>query len=134
MLVYLFIVVAILTLATYIVTCIFGCWKNKILRKCILIGFALILTLGVTNGILRDANATRVEKLQEEYEALNLYYNTVNYSTNEYVRFDYYTRVTNFHERLTTERELSQSIWLKNLYPDEWDVTMNTIEFLLIGD
>ena len=135
MLIYSLLLALILTLTGVVITCIFGYQRNRKARRGIAFGVAICITLGVACGIAGAALQTQTAQLQEEYNTLMLYYNTVDCSMNEYVRFDYYNRVLDFNERFNDfQTDSMTNIWLKNLYPKNWDININPIDFTLHGD
>lgn len=70
---------------------------------------------------------------QEEYSQLKLYQYTVENSTNEYLRYDYYERVQEWNERYETIKENESDPWLSWFYFDPME-GCGPIDFVLHGD
>lgn len=123
--------IALLLLASAIVVrCIFKpkwVWLNKI----ILVTAALALVLGTVSIVAGAVCDNDINDLKAEAEHINLYYNTVLYADNEYVRFDFYQRVTDYNDSYAELQEKSKSIWIGAFYPKGWDTEISPIEFLL---
>ena len=123
--------IALLLLASAIVVrCIFKpkwVWLNKVIL--VAAAFALVLgTVSIVAGVVCDND---ISTLKAEAEHINLYYNTVLYTDNEYVRFDFYQRVQDYNSSYTELQEKSKSIWIGAFYPKGWDTEVLPIEFLL---
>ena len=89
----------------------------------------LVMAVGCAIGAAVSSND--VEGLRAEAAEIELYYNTINYSTNEYVRFDFYQRVQNYNEWYKEVQEQSESIWIGAFYPKGWQDEIAPIEFYL---
>lgn len=77
---------------------------------------------------------TDIDSLTARYDDLMLYYNTVVYSENEYVRYDYYDKVNAYNEAYESVIAASESKWSGWFYPAEDIAKLNTIDFTLHGD
>jgi hypothetical protein len=123
--------IALFLLASAIVVrCIFKpkwVWLNKT----ILVVAALALVLGAVSIVAGAVCDNNVSALKAESEHINLYYNTILYTDNEYVRFDFYQRVQDYNNSYTELQEKSQSIWIGVFHPRGWDTEILPIEFLL---
>lgn len=123
--------IALLLLASAIVVrCIFKpkwVWLNKV----ILVAAAFALVLGTVSVIAGAVCDNDISTLKAESEHINLYYNTVLYTDNEYVRFDFYQRVQDYNDSYAELQEKSKSIWIGAFYPKGWDTEVLPIEFLL---
>ena len=123
--------IALLLLASAIVVrCIFKpkwVWLNKV----ILVAAAFALVLGTVSVIAGAVCDNDINDLKAESEHINLYYNTVLYTDNEYVRFDFYQRVQDYNDSYAELQEKSKSIWIGAFYPKGWDTEILPIEFLL---
>ena len=123
-----------LTAIAIVVTVVFGYQKNATLRKAILFGLAASLLLSVFalvfGGIVNDT----ANELATTYNDLILYQTTIERSTNEYVRYDYYDKVTAYNEAFEDYVIASQDKWLGGLYPTDWDEGIAIIDFQLHGD
>ena len=123
--------IALLLLASAIVVrCIFKpkwVWLNKV----ILVAAAFALVLGTVSIVAGAVCDNDISTLKAESEHINLYYNTVLYTDNEYVRFDFYQRVQDYNNSYAELQEKSKSIWIGAFYPKGWDTEILPIEFLL---
>ena len=123
--------IALLLLASAIVVrCIFKpkwVWLNKV----ILVAAAFALVLGTVSIVAGAVCDNDISTLKAESEHINLYYNTVLYTDNEYVRFDFYQRVQDYNSSYAELQEKSKSIWIGAFYPQGWDTEVLPIEFLL---
>lgn len=90
---------------------------------------SVVMALGC--GIGAAVSSNDVENLKAEAAEIELYYNTINYSTNEYVRFDFYQKVQNYNEWYKEVQEQSESIWIGAFYPKGWQDEIVPIEFYL---
>ena len=105
------------------------------IAKFVLIGafvvaiMAIILTISVGAGARID-----LQSVAERYDDLMLYYNTVVYSDNEYVRYDYFNKVKAYNEDYEAIIRASESKWTGWFYPAEDIAKLNTIDFTLHGD
>lgn len=123
--------IALLLLASaIIVRCIFKpkwIWLNKV----ILVAAAFAIALGTLSIVAGAVCNNDINDLRAESEHINLYYNTVLYSDNEYVRFDFYQRVQDYNDSYAELQAKSKSIWIGAFYPQNWDAEILPIEFLL---
>lgn len=90
---------------------------------------AIILTISVGAGARSD-----LQSVAERYDDLMLYYNTVVYSDNEYVRYDYFNKVKAYNESYEAIIRASESKWTGWFYPAEDIAKLNIIDFTLHGD
>ena len=123
--------IALLLLASAIVVRLIFKPKWAWLNKVILIAAALAIALGTLSIVAGAVCNNDVSSLKAESEYINLYYNTVLYTDNEYVRFDFYQRVQDYNASYAELQEKSQSIWIGAFYPRGWDTEILPIEFWL---
>ena len=123
--------IALLLLASAIVVRLIFKPKWAWLNKVILIAAALAIALGTLSIVAGAVCNNDVSSLKAESEYINLYYNTVLYTDNEYVRFDFYQRVQDYNDSYAELQEKSQSVWIGAFYPKGWDTEILPIEFLL---
>ena len=102
-------------------------WLNKV----ILVAAVLAIALGTVSIVAGAVCNNDISSLKAESEYINLYYNTVLYTDNEYVRFDFYQRVQDYNSSYAELQEKSQSIWIGAFYPRDWDTEILPIEFWL---
>lgn len=103
-------------------------WLNRVILVMVILSFVMcgvicIIILPVTRGIVND--------LREEHDALMLYHDTIDQCYNEYVRFDFYQRVMDYNEYYAAVQKDSNSLWIGEFYPKDWDTEILPIEFLL---
>lgn len=124
----------IATAATCGAMVIFGYQKNVTLRRVVAVGLATIVAIGVFCVILGGIYRDNVADLKEDYKILTLYQYTIEQSNNEYVRYDYYDRVTEYNDEYDRNQTASINKWLGWLYPEDWDYGIGYVEFALHGD
>lgn len=90
---------------------------------------ALVLIIAFSAGAKSD-----IEGLTARYNDLMLYYNTVVYSDNEYVRYDYYDKVNVYNDWYERTIKSSESKWSGWFYSDEDLARIHPINFTLHGD
>ena len=123
-----------LTAIAIVVTVIFGYQKNATMRKIIAIGLAASLLLGGFAIVFGGIVGNTANELATTYHDLVLYQSTVEHSTNEYVRYDYYDKVVEYNEAYVDYMVAAQGKWLGGLYPANWDEGIAIIDFQLHGD
>ena len=123
-----------LTAIAIVVTVIFGYQKNATMRKIIAIGLAASLLLSGFAIVFGGIVGNTADELAATYHDLVLYKTTVEHSTNEYVRYDYYDKVVKYNEAYIDYMVAAQSKWLGGLYPANWDENIAIIDFQLHGD
>lgn len=119
-------------LATIVVRVIFNPawpWLNRVIATLLVISLALgvvaVVGLATYNGA--------AEKIQEQYDTIMLYYDTIDNCRNEYVRFDFYTKVQDYNAEYLKTKEKAENMWFGKLFPSDWDVACGLIDFKLIG-
>ena len=134
--IWLYLLLSVLVLTAISVTCTlcFGLQKNIIMRRIILIGVILCMAMSIVSGLIVAGYAGTTNRLQAQYDTLSLYYNTVNNSSNEYVRYDYYNRVKAYNNEFENSMIAASDPWFGALYPANWNVNMGPIAFELHGD
>jgi hypothetical protein len=103
-------------------------WLNRIILVMVILSFVMC---GVICAIILPITHNIVSDLREDYNALMLYHDTIDQCYNEYVRFDFYQRVMDYNERYAAVQEGSNSLWIGEFYPKDWDTEILPIEFLL---
>lgn len=134
MFVYALLIFLIAALASIVMMLVFGMRANKTLRRVVatalvgaIISFALCMAIGA--GIKTDA-----EKCQAEYTDLMLYYNTVDNSANEYVRYNYFNKVQEYNDWYAKLVTFESNFWIGNLMHESWLDGCGLIDFQLHGD
>ena len=129
-LIYVLLAVLLVTAALFIVSLVFN-HKTKLIHTVLLIACILLGALNILVGacVSSDINFARIR-----YDDLMLYYNIVNNSTNEYIRYDYFEKVkayNNYYANL----EADSNSWLSAAYfPKDWNANFGHINFQLHGD
>lgn len=134
MFVYALLIFLIAALASIVVMMVFGMRTNKTLRRVVataLIGVivSFSLCMGIGFGIKND-----MQKCQAEYTDLMLYYTTVDNSTNEYVRYNYFNKVQAYNEWYASLAAYENDIFCGNLVHESWLDGCGLIDFQLHGD
>lgn len=105
------------------------------IAKGIIVGAFIVVVCFAIAAIVIDAGAkSDLQSMAERYDDLMLYYNTVVYSDNEYVRYDYFNKVKTYNEDYDAIIRASESKWTGWFYPAEEIAKLNTIDFTLHGD
>ena len=102
-------------------------WLNQI----ILVTAALAFVFGAASIVAGVVCENDINALKAESEHISLYYNIVNESDNEYVRFDFYQRVKDYNVRYTNLQNNTKSVWIGAFYPEGWDSEIGLIDFML---
>ena len=125
------IVFLLVTLAAIIIRVAFNPawpWLNRVITTLLIISLALgvvaIVGSATYNGV--------AERIQEQYDTIMLYYDTIDNCRNEYVRFDFYARVQNYNAEYLKTQEKAKNIWFGKLFPSNWDIACGLIDFKLI--
>jgi ABC-type transport system involved in Fe-S cluster assembly fused permease/ATPase subunit len=104
-------------------------WLNRVIIAMIV----LALICGIFAIIGNVAASIQMKDLIEDHETLLTYFNAVEYSENEYMRFDYYNRVNDFNERYNTVIEQSNSLWVGWFYDLDLIKDIGPVDFYLRG-
>ena len=123
-----------LTAIAIVITAIFGYQKNATMRKIVLFGLCASLMMSGFAIVFGGIVSNTADELTATYNDLALYQTTVEHSTNEYVRYDYYDKVVAYNEAFADYAIASQDKWLGGLYPTDWDEGIALIDFQLHGD
>lgn len=134
MFVYALLIFIIAAVSSIVVMLVFGQNKNKTLRRVIataLIGSIVCFSLCTVIGFSVKKDC---ERCVAQYEDLMLYYTTVNNSTNEYVRYNYYDKIQNYNEHYIKLVAYEGDFWIGNLIHESWLDGCGLIDFQLHGD
>lgn len=105
------------------------------IAKFILVGAFVVALMSILLAISMGAGArSDLQSMADRYDDLMLYYNTVVYSDNEYVRYDYFNKVKAYNEKYDAIIRASESKWTGWFYPAEQVAKLNPIDFTLHGD
>lgn len=123
----------------FIVAILFTCTAKSLSKQSkgigavIVSGFFLLftfMTIAIANS---DVNA-RISAMYDTYNNLMLYHETVETSTNEFVRFDYHEKVEEYNAAYDFNLAESEGAVFGWLYLDDWDSGLDYIDFQLHGD
>lgn len=131
---YVLLAILICTAAAIVCTMVFGMQKNKMMCSICMIGLILCLIGMSIFDICHACANSDTKKIVTQYEDLMLYYNTVNYSSNEYVRYDYYNKVQAYNAFYQNLIEATEDPVFGCLYPKNWHANIGPINFQLHGD
>lgn len=131
---YVLLATLICTAAAIICTAVFGLQKNKTMCRVCAVCLLLCVTGMSIFGIGLACTNSDANKAVAQYEDLMLYYNTVNHSSNEYVRYDYYNKVQAYNTFYQNLIEATEDPMFGCLYPKNWYVNISSIDFQLHGD
>ena len=105
----------ILTAAAIIVPATFH-YKSKWLYYAVCVGLAICLAFGVSCVFVGNGARNDAAWLKTESADIQLYYNTVVYSDNEYVRYDFYDRVVAYNHRYEAYQNAVENPWTSWLF------------------
>ena len=120
----------ILTAAAIIVPMVFH-YKSKWLRHVVCVGLGVCVALGISCGIVSNGANKTADWLKTESADIQLYYNTVVYSDNEYVRYNFYDRVMEYNRVYTAYQEASENSMTSWLYDSDVLTECGPIDFEL---
>ena len=102
-------------------------WLNRVIATFLVISLALgvvaVVGSATYNGVAKN--------IQEQYDTIMLYYDTIDNCRNEYVRFDFYTRVQDYNAEYLKTQEKAEDTWFGKLFPSNWNANCKTIDFEL---
>lgn len=107
---------------------------TKLAKQIVAIGILLCIFIGAICGISTAVCRSDIAKAKARYDDLMLYYYTVEMSSNEYLRYDYYNKVNAFNDEYNRLLTVSESKW-SNWFCDQAALAeFGTIDFALHGD
>ena len=104
-------------------------WLNRVLSVMIIVA----ILAGISAATITGCASDNIKNLEEDRNDLMIYYSTVDNSTNEYMRFDYFNKVNNFNDRHAHSVKLTESDWFGVFYPRDWQDRVTPIVFELRG-
>lgn len=119
-----FVVLLIFTLAT----------KSSKGIDAVIISAAFLLFTFMTIAIANSEVNARISAMYDTYDNLMLYHETVETSTNEYVRFDYHEKIEEYNAAYDFNLAESEDAVFGWLYLDGWDSGLDYIDFQLHSD
>lgn len=134
MIFYLFIVWALIAIAAALVMWIFQCGRSIAFQHILTWSLAKALLFCILSAAFASNMRGELAILQNEYNDLMVYYDIVNNSTDEVVRYDYYTDVLDYNERCHRLQKDNKSFWIGCFMTDEEMENLPTINFYLRQD
>ena len=105
--------------------------KWKFLTDAAIILIALSVIFGVLCTCFASVLNSKQERLESECAQLTLYADTIQESNNEYVRFDFYSRVIEYNNAYTQfEKDMNSKI-IGALGPENWNENIAFVYFPL---
>lgn len=129
----------IVAFVVFIVAILFACTAKSTSKKsrgidAVIISAFFLASIFFSVVIVNSDANDRISALYDTYDSLMLYYETVENSTNEYVRFDYHNQVEEYNAAYDFGLTASKSVLFGWLYPTDWDSGLDYIDFQLHGD
>lgn len=118
--------------AIIIAAFVIGFFSTKTRDLCIISIFILLACICGTFKIVQDHNHN-VYKMRERQEQLILYQSVVAACDNEYVRYDFYTKINAFNQDYAKLVNEQNNFWLSYFYEDNLLEDLNPIQFELHG-
>ena len=134
MIFYWFIICALVAIAAALIMWIFQCGRFVPLQHVLVWSLAGALLFGILSAAFSSNMRDELANLQNEYNDLIIYYDIVNNSTDEVVRYDYYTNVLDYNERCHRLQEDNKSFWIGCFMTDEEMESLPVIDFYLRQD
>lgn len=132
-LIYALLIVLLMATAVTIVPLVFN-YKTKFICFLRIVLLIACIMLGALNITMMSFVSSNINSTRARYDDLMLYYNIVNNSTNEYVRYDYFEKV-NAYNNCYTDLEADSNSWFSAAYfPKDWNADFGPIDFQLHGD
>lgn len=120
----------IITAAAIIVPSIFH-YKSKLLQSIVCFGICICIISGFICGIVASQAKDVGNWLKTESANIQLYYNTIAHSDNEYVRYDFYNRVTKYNRVYKSYQNKVENSLISWLYDGDVLIECAPIEFAL---
>lgn len=125
-----FLIALILTAAAIIVPMIFH-YRSKWSHYAVSVGLAICITFAVVCGCVGNGARRDAAWLKTESADIQLYYNTIVYSDNEYVRYNFYDRVMEYNRFYEAYQEAVENPWTSWLFDESILTECTPIEFSL---
>lgn len=120
----------ILTAAAIIVPAIFH-HRSKWLHYVVCVGLAICIAFSIACGCVGNGAHRDAAWLKAESADIQLYYNTIVYSDNEYVRYNFYDRVMEYNRLYEAYQEAVENPWTSWLYDEDVLTECTPINFVL---
>lgn len=132
-LIYALLIVLLMAAAVVIMPMVFN-YKTKFICFLRIVLLIACFLLGVLNIVMGTSVSSDINFARTRYDDLMLYYNVVNNSTNEYVRYNYFEKVGAYNNYYTNLEANSDSLFLAAYFPKDWNTDFGPINFQLHGD
>lgn len=126
-------IMLLLLAAIIVVECVFKPKWNWLWNVGLVVFILALGSFGATM-IANNVCDAQVADLKAEAADINLYYNLVNASYDEYVRFDFYQRVNDYNTAYAACQENAKNPWINVFYDKNWENEIAPIEFFLRTD
>ena len=120
----------IVTAAAIIVPMIFH-YRSKWAHYAVCMGLAICITFAIVCGCVGNGARRDAAWLKTESADIQLYYNTIVYSDNEYVRYNFYDRVMEYNRLYEAYQEAVENPWTSWLFDESILTECTPIEFSL---
>ena len=134
MIFYMFIICMLIAIAAALVMWIFRCEHSVVFQHILVWSLAVALLSSLFSAAFASNMRDELVILQNEYNDLMVYYDIVNHSTDEVVRYNYYTDLLDYNERYYRLQENNKSFWIGCFMTDEEMETLSSIDFYLRQD
>jgi hypothetical protein len=106
-------------------------YKSKWLYHAVCISLAICLVSGVSCVCIGNGARNDAAWLKAESANIQLYYNTIVYSDNEYVRYDFYDRVVTYNHCYEAYQNAVENPWTSWLFDADVLTDCAPIDFAL---
>lgn len=125
-----FLIALILTATAITVPALF-CYRSKWLHYIACVCLTICIVFGICCACVGACARTDAAQLKTEFAHIQLYYNTIVYSDNEYVRYDFYNRVKEYNRLYEVYQESTEDPWTSWLYDVDILTECSPIDFTL---
>lgn len=129
----------IVAFVVFIVAILFACTAKSTSKKskgidAVIISAFFLASIFFPVAVANLGVNARISAMYDTYDNLMLYHETVETSTNEFVRFDYHEKVEEYNAAYDFNLAESEGAVFGWLYPTDWDSGLDYIDFPLHGD
>ena len=128
-----FFVAIAMAFITIVVGTVFGYSKNKTLKFVFRAAIVIAVFCGMFCAVLGGIYAKDINEIQSTYTDLTLYQPLVEDTSNEYIRYDFYDKVTAYNEMYNTMESNAANDWFGALVNKNWNENCTNIDFFLHG-
>ena len=109
-------------------------YRSSFSKKLFSISLIVALCFGFNICLGKAISSHTMNSLINQYQELTVYYNTVNTSTNEYLRYNYYDKVQAYNKDYEATLKKSLNVFYGAFYPTKTIKQLSPIDFQLNGD